>query len=131
MAITVKTGATIAPTGGTDVVYTLVSSNGNTDLFENLAQADYRLRERLEVKTVRARPNATSPNAYTQNRCSFYFKHPKLLANGLVTVNGSKHEVHFDVEATAAEVQKLLDAQGLACTQSAISAILKLAAKAS
>lgn len=130
MAITVKTGATIAPTGGTDVVYTSVASNGNIALFENVAQTDYRLREKLEVKVIRARPNASSPNAYTQNRCSFYFKHPKLLANGLVTVNGSKHELHFDVETTAAEVQKLLDAQGLSCTQSAISAIFKLAAVA-
>lgn len=128
MSITVKSGATIAPTGGTDVVYTLISNANGNAVFENVAQADLRLRETLSIKVTRAKPDASRLGGYTQNRVFFFWKQPMAKASGEYTINTGRTEVAYDIETTPTAVQRLLDAMGLACTQSAISAIMKLAA---
>lgn len=104
----VKSGATIAPSGGTDLTF---ESQGSS-LGQNriIVSADTDLRTRREIMAVVKEPRVQSsaPNGYTQARSSITFKSPLLLDNGLVTVNTLKLELSTDVETSSAEKDEML-----------------------
>lgn len=123
--ITVQSPVTLTPSGGTNVVYTKVRQNGDTHQFQCLDDSDMRTRRSLDVKVSLAKPSKNAPNGYTQNRVLFYFKDPILLANGSITVNGNRSELHFDVESSDAQLQALLDKQGYSMSTSGIRELFK------
>lgn len=125
MTITVKKLSTIAPTGGTDVVFTKISSQNETTLYQVLTDTDKRLRRSLKIKVTRPKPSSDAPNGYTQQRVVATFYQPKLLANGKITVNTKQCSIGYDTEATSAEVQELLDFSALLGTQSALKVIFQ------
>jgi hypothetical protein len=45
----------------------------------------------------------------TQRRVTYFFKKPKLLANGKYTVNTAKVELAHDIECSQADIQDLAD----------------------
>jgi len=120
MTITVKSAPTISSSGGTDVVYTLVRTEGNTNFFAVLTDTDLRIQRTLEITISRPYPSPAQPNGYSQMRAKFYWKEPVVLANGKITVNGFKQEIHFDVETAAAVKQRLLDAGSYSAFTAAI-----------
>lgn len=125
MTITVQSPVTLTPSGGTNVVYTKVRQVGDTHFYQCLTDADMRTRRSLDVKVTLAKPSKNAPNGYTQHRVSFYFKDPIVLANGLITVNGNRSELHFDVGSTDAQLQGLLDKQGYSMTYAGIRELFK------
>lgn len=117
MTITVKSGSTLTPTGGSDVVYTKTNEKADGSLvYKDLTQTDLRIQKKVEVKSSDAKTLATAPNGYTQQKNSVSFLQPKLLANGKFTTNGIDVSLHFDVETTEAERIQLLDAVAIFCT---------------
>lgn len=105
----VKTGATHAPTGGSDLTFSDFGTVGNVVNLSVPADTDMRLRRTITGSFKAPRVNTSSPNGYTQARAVLTFKKPKLLANGKITVNSIQVSISYDWEATAAEKQELLD----------------------
>jgi len=105
---TLKTGATMAPTGGSDLNF---ESRGNLLDRNNLfVPADLDLRTRREISCVIKDPkvSASAPNGYTQARATATFKSPLELDNGNITVNTVQISMACDVETTDAEKDELL-----------------------
>lgn len=103
----VKTGATIAPTGGTDLTFASKGIVSGVNVLYVDADTDSRLRRNIVCTTKEAKASASAPNGMTQQRCQFVFKSPLLLENGLITVNKVSIEFAYDVETTDAEVEEL------------------------
>lgn len=105
--ITLKSGSTVAATGGSDVVHSVFNnSNPNVAAFENLAQA-YGSRQMLKAKVSRPKADASTPGGYTQARTDLVLSVPKVLANGKTTFNSVKIQIAYDVETTDAEKAEL------------------------
>lgn len=121
--ITVKSGATIGTTGGTDVVYTLVQSGNDDYFYQVLTDTDLRLRRSMRVKVKRPQPSTAAPNGYTQGRVIVTCYEPILLANGKITVNTKQDSFAFDVEASAAVKTRLLDASSQMAGVAALAAV--------
>lgn len=114
----VKTGATHAPTGGTDLTFADFGTVGSSIALYVPADTDMRLRRTVNGNFKVAKPNASSPNGYTQARAALTFKKPKLLANGKITVNTIQVSIAYDWETTDAEKQELLDVGAQMCYDS-------------
>jgi hypothetical protein len=103
----VSTGATIAPSGGSALAFEGAGARGNTHTIFVPADANL-LTRRSIVTTVREpKPLASAPNGYSQARCSYVFKSPLALDNGLTTVNTVRIEFSYDSETTSAEIEEL------------------------
>lgn len=115
MSILVKSGAVVVSEAGGDVVtYAFRAGNDDTRHYHVLADTDQRVRRTCTVKIVPPRPNAGSINGYTQARTTVTFREPMILANGKITVNTDKHELAYDIEASTALKQRLINAQAIA-----------------
>jgi len=114
MSIDVKDGSvTVSETGGDAVVYAFRAGNDETRHYHVLADTDLRVRRTCTVKNVPPRPNIGSPGGYTQARATVTFREPVILANGKITVNTCKHELAYDIEASTALKQRLINAQAI------------------
>lgn len=100
---TIKTGATaIAPTGGSDLVYTALKTGLDTVTAAVVADTDFRTRRTAEFTARAPKPQSSAPNGYTQVRNNVVLKFPRLLANGAISVDTVRIEVSSDVETSAA-----------------------------
>lgn len=114
MAILVKSGAVVVSEAGGDVVtYAFRAGQDEVRHYHVLADSDLRVRRTCTVKNVPPRPDVSKPNGYTQGRSTITFREPMLLANGKITVNTSKHELAYDVEASSALKTRLINAQAI------------------
>jgi hypothetical protein len=114
MPINVKSGSvTVSETGGDSVVYAFRAGNDDTRHYHVLADTDLRVRRTCTVRNVPPRPNVGSPGGYTQARATITFREPLILANGKITVNTSKHELAYDIEASTALKTRLINAQAI------------------
>lgn len=111
----VKTGATLAPTGGSDLTFADLGTIGSQVALAVPADTDLRLRRTVIGSFKNPKPNAGSPNGYTQARAQLVFKKPKLLANGKLTVNTIQVSIAYDWETTDAEKTELLDVAAQMC----------------
>jgi hypothetical protein len=111
----VKTGSTIATTGGSDLTFTPFGVSGNTAKIGVPADTDFRLRRMIDFKVNQPLLNPTSPNGYTQAKASALFTKPKLLANGKYTKNTIQISIFYDPETTDAEKTELLDVAAQMC----------------
>jgi hypothetical protein len=106
----VKTGATLAPTGGSDLTFAGQSYPGS-DSF-NLyvpADTDKRTARSIAVKVNRPKPSAGSVNGYSNARSSMTYYKPKVLTNGKIATATVKVALSYDIEFTDAEIQELID----------------------
>jgi len=101
-----KDGA-VATTGGSAAAFTSlgVTMNRHKAFFDG---TDHRTRSEVVATTKDPKVSASAPNGYTQARSNMLFKVPKLLANGLYTINTIQVSMSCDVETTQAEKQRLL-----------------------
>lgn len=111
----VKTGATHAPTGGSDLTFGDFGTVGTKVALGVPADTDMRLRRSIDGSFKTPRANASSPNGYTQARATLTFKKPILLANGKITVNTIQVSVAYDWEASDAQKQELMDVGAQMC----------------
>lgn len=103
LASTIKTGATaLTPVGGSDLVFGIQSSEGNKVTTVVTADTDSRTRRLATFSFNPARPQAGTPNDYTQDRHEVLLKVPRLLANGKITVDTYRLVRGCDVETSAA-----------------------------
>jgi hypothetical protein len=104
--MTVKTGATMAPTGGTDLVFAPdgVSIQNGVHLTVP-ATAAYKDRQTATVKF--RPPSLGSDGAYTKDKKSVSYSVPKTLASGVVVYNTIRIEREVHPEFTAAEALDL------------------------
>lgn len=114
MAILVKDGAVVvSEAGGAAVTYAFRAGNDETRHYHVLADTDLRIRRSCTVRNVPPRPNVSSPSGYTQARATITFREPMVLANGKITVNTSKQELAYDIEASSALKTRLINAQAI------------------
>jgi hypothetical protein len=114
----IKTAPTsITVSGGSDVALFVLKpySQGKMTLAPN-ADTDFRTRRTIEITSKSPEIQASAPNGYTQQRTVFRFVKPKLLANGKLTTNTVTINIGYDIEATAAERQELLDVAAQLCS---------------
>lgn len=111
----VKTGATHAPTGGSDLTFADFGTVGSAVALLVPADTDLRTRRTVTGSFKVPKVNASSPNGYTQARASLTYKKPKLLANGKITVNTIQVSISYDWEASDAEKTELLDVAAQMC----------------
>lgn len=117
----------IAPTGGTALTFSSNGIQGPGQLQLVVpADTDMRTRRTLDVTVKSAKVSVGAPNGYTQNRVSYFYRKPKLLANGKITVNTAKIEFSYDVETTQAEIQELLDVSAQICFDADFTPTTKL-----
>lgn len=102
-SLTLKAGGTIAVTGGTDVVYNIISRGTNSIKLGDASATDIRLQKTITIKTSSPRPNKGMPNGYTQAKVSIKSVTPKILANGNRTTDTTEILKSFDVETSAAQ----------------------------
>jgi hypothetical protein len=100
---TVKTGATMAPSGGTDLSFSSAGIRNDSNTLNCDSDTDLRTRRQIICRTVEPKVSSGAPNGYTQARAFGTLKFPITLANGEVTVNTVRVEFAFDVETTEAE----------------------------
>lgn len=117
----------IAPTGGSALTFASngLQGPGKVTLVVP-TDTDYRTRRSLDVTVKPASVSAGAPNGYTQNRITFVFKKPKVLANTKITVNTVKVEFAYDVETTQTEIQELLDVAAQLCFDADFTPTVKL-----
>lgn len=121
---TIKTGGTISVAGGSDVTFT--SRKVSSNMIESQVVADaYKTRRYFKATSNPAKPLATAPNGYTLVRNKLTFIQPFVLANGNVQNNQCSIELAFDVEATAAQKQELLDFAAQAAFDSDFLSLMK------
>jgi len=104
----VKSGASaMTPTGGSDMTFT---PDGQTVAggihLSNAAQADFRIRENLTLKTKVPTLNP-STGVYSKGKQSCTYVKPKILADGSTVFNLIRIEVEVHPESTAAEALDL------------------------
>jgi hypothetical protein len=101
--LTVKTGGSIAVTGGPNQVFGIVSNgNGQIKLADNAA-TDLRLQQTITIKVSQPRPNKSMPNGYTMARIDIKYVVPFILANGNRQTNTVQVVKSFDVETSSAQ----------------------------
>jgi hypothetical protein len=113
----IKTAPTsIATTGGTDLTYASLgnSAPGVLELYVP-ADTDFRIRRSLTVSIKSPKLSVNAPNGYTQQRVKMLYRKPKLLANGKYTVQTCTVEVAYDIEASQADIQDLIDTGAQLC----------------
>lgn len=118
--MTVKTGATMAPTGGTDLVFAPdgISIQNGVHLTVP-ATAAYKDRQTATVK-YRA-PSLGSDGAYTKDKKSVSYSVPYTLASGKVVYNTIRieREVHPEFSAAGALDLNVVGAQFLSDSEAA------------
>jgi len=101
---TIKSGATISVTGGTDLVY---SNSGfvKPNQVELYVPADTNLKTRRSAKLALSPPaiNKGAPGGYTQNRATVKLRFPRTLTDGAITVDVIEITKSVDASATSAE----------------------------
>lgn len=111
--------ATISVTGGTALDF---SSLGGNTLGQNKlvvpADVDFKTRRSINCVAKEPRINVDKPNGYTQARQSAVLSIPRVLDNGLLSVDTIKVEIATDVETTVAEKQEMLKLGAQICTDS-------------
>lgn len=120
--LVVKSGASaMTPTGGTDKTFTpdgVTVANGIH--LANAAQADFRIRENLTIKSkVPTLNSATS--RYSKDRKSITLVAPKILVSGEIVFNLIRIEREVHPESTAAEALELCMLGAQLCTDSDIA----------
>lgn len=121
----VKTGATVAPTGGTDLTFASRGTKDGSNVLYVNADADSRTRRTITCSVKDAKTSVMAPNGMTQQRCQFVFKSPLTLDNGLVTVNKVSIEFAYDVETSDAEIEELRIIAAQICSDSDFSDAVK------
>jgi hypothetical protein len=99
----IKLDGTVAATGGTDTTF-IVKANDSKGLEVILDDgSEFISQTTLLFQTKEPKPNASSPNGYTQARNIVTIKRPLLLDDGSYTVRTVKVEIADDHETTDAE----------------------------
>jgi len=102
--------SSIAATGGTTLSFELFQSpRPGTSVLYVPADSDFRLRRTLTARIGQPTASKASPDGYTQAWADMRYFRPRLLANGLYTIDSVYVKVSRSVEAPAADVQHLLD----------------------
>lgn len=122
----VKTGATMAPTGGTDLTFSGTGIKNNTHTIVVAADADLRMRRSIVCTVREPRVLVGAPNGMSQARTSFVFKTPIALDNGLTTVNKVTIEFSSDVETTAAQLEEMRIIAAQICSDADFADSVKL-----
>lgn len=112
--MTFKTGATLAPTGGTDLVFApdgLTIQNGLHMIVP--ATTDYRVRQQATLKYKA--PSLGADGTFSKDKKSISYSVPIVLASGLVVFNVIRieREVHPEMTAAAALDLNVIGAQML------------------
>lgn len=106
----IKEGATYAPTGGTDITFSLTGERvANGIVTANMAETDFFAREKLTATSKM--PILLSDGDYSKMRTQVRIVRPKVLASGKVVYNVVKIEMEIH-PTTPTEVANL---KGLAC----------------
>lgn len=104
-----QTPTSYTVTGGTNVPLSIIYNDGSKVRLAPAADTDLRLRRSVDINRKDPSVSASAPNGYTQERFQVYFKDPKLLANGKLTVDTANLQLGFDVESTTQEKLDKLD----------------------
>lgn len=108
MSLTLKTDPTIAPTGGTSVVFTKLRGEGNV-VYYHVLDDSLLTRKKLKHRLTEPKAKVDSPDGYTQGRNELVISQPITTASGGITYNTVKVELSRSVEATDAQIRTLLD----------------------
>lgn len=118
--MTVKTGATMAPTGGTDLVFAPDGVTVQNGVHLNVpATTDYRVRQTATVKY--RQPSLGSDGVYTKDKKSVSYSVPLVLASGKTVFNTIRieREVHPEASAALALDLNVIGAQFLSDSEAA------------
>jgi len=118
-------GATISASGGATVQWSSLGLQGNKNVLVVAADTDLRIRRQIDASAKTPSVQLSAPNGYSQARGVVFYKKPKLLANGKVTVNTARVEIAYDVETTPTEIQDLLDVASQVCFDSDFTPVFK------
>lgn len=121
----VKTGGTLAVTGGSDLTFVGSGVSRNELRAAVSADTDFRLRRNIRFTIKEPTVNLSQPNGYTQAKSSALFTKPKLLANGKYTKNTIQVSLFCDPETTDAEKTELLDVAAQMCFDSDFALFFK------
>lgn len=102
------TGPTISPSGGSALAFTSQGVQGDKNRFICDADTDLRTQRVIELSCRRPRAQASAPNGYTQARVSGFYKIPRILANGNISVDTISVTISTDVETTVAQKSEML-----------------------
>ena len=97
-----------APTGGTTTSLKSLGSNLDSHYVFLDDGAAANLQTTVSWKVNRAKPSATSPSGFTQDRVQVVLKKPKELASGAVVVNTVRFTMAVDIETSDGEVNELM-----------------------
>lgn len=103
-----KSGATMAPTGGTDVTFADYGSTGQNVSLAVPADTTFATRRTVLGSYKPPVKQASQPGGFTRAKSNLAFRQPKLLADGTYDYLQIKVLVEFPQEATDAEKTELL-----------------------
>jgi hypothetical protein len=106
----IKSGSTtyVVPSDGSAITFATNGTSLDTTIASPTADTNYLTKRTYEFSVKEAKPSATAPNGYTQQRATCVLKAPFILDNGNRTVNTVRIEFACDVELTTAEKYELL-----------------------
>lgn len=105
-----KYGSTtyVVPSDGTAGTLAVTGTDRDTTVASFTADTNYLTKRVFEFSTKDAKPSATAPNGYTQQRATLIAKFPFILDNLKRTVNTVRIEFSCDIELTVAEKYEIL-----------------------
>lgn len=106
----IKSGSTtyVVPSDGTAITFGIHGTELNTVLASPTVDTNYLTKRIYEFSSVEAKPSASAPNGYTQQRAKATLKFPFILDNGNRTINTVRIEFSCDIELTVAEKYEIL-----------------------
>lgn len=103
MSVTNQTGATLTPSGGTPVVFTLVERRGTTNILACMADPA-NLRKKIFSQRSEGKESANKPGGYTLSRNQIVQHVPVTLADGSVSIEKYTLIVERPPERTSAQI---------------------------
>lgn len=106
----IKSGSTtyVVPSDGSAITLAVTGTDLGSTLASPTADTNYLTKRVFEFSTKDAKPSASAPNGYTQQRATAVLKFPFVLDNLKRTVNTIRIEFSCDIELTVAEKYELL-----------------------
>lgn len=104
----VKSGATIAPTGGSDLTFADSGSNGSLIVLNVPADTTFALRRTMQGSYKMPIRNKALPGGFSHAKANLAFRVPKLLADGTYDYGQVKISVDYPQEVDDAFKTELL-----------------------
>lgn len=125
-AVTIKSGATLSVTGGTDLAFVATQNTGSAAVLAVSADTDLRIRRKVTLKTTPAKPQGGTPSGYTQQRSEIAYHEPRLLATGVVATDTIRMSPAFDVATSDADKAEMIKRFGQFLLNADMIALMKL-----